>query len=405
MPMSFFSSRAKKQYELDFSGNNISALQTRNFFRDAIHLDLSHSRLKIISADAWSELESVDKIYLNDNLLTTIPFVVNLSNFSFTTLSLYNNPLSCACDHLWFKSMLLTVIDRLEHPNAMNCDSPKRLKGRIIFNVDDANFCNDTETSPEEIISKETNLNAVIIPIAVGFALAALILASLLISRNFRFKFYTKFGVHPFDLDECDAEEIDYDVFISYAHEDSIQAREILTYLEQNYCHVCFHQRDFIIGETIINNILDAVSKSKRVLCLISENFLASSWCMEEFHVALTHSVKLKRQRIIAILISQFKFPNTSDEECSSDNEHLAQEDNPGSFSSSFSSSSSSSSFHCDKRFLSLKNFTDRHTYIVLGSPDWKQRLLYAMPVQRLKIGPQGWAKHYVFQLFHNILI
>jgi len=60
------------------------------------------------------------------------------------------------------------------------------------------------------------------------------------------------------------------------------------------------------------------------VLCLISEKFLASDYCMEEFNIALTRSKKIKRQRIVIMMLSQFTFPERVGEVHDNDLRHSA---------------------------------------------------------------------------------
>jgi len=105
---------------------------------------------------------------------------------------------------------------------------------------------------------------------------------------------------------------------------------------------------------------------------------------MEEFHVALTYNVEIKHQRLIAVMSSQCQLLTDSDSEDTdvthtdvthTDVTHQLLEtgDAPA-----------SSSVQFDDRYMCLKTFTDRHTYIDLDSREWKERLMYAMPVKRL---------------------
>jgi len=356
----------QKVFVLDFSGNNISHLQPRDYFRHTAYLDLSNSQLINIADDAWLQLINVDKIYLHDNLLTTIPSVENISNFQFSVLSLYNNPLSCSCNQAWLKMSLNSVYDRLQIPSAILCHSPPRLKGRAIFTIKDEEFCN--EPTDTQIVNTISIISAVIAVV--------LFIAVFVIFRTFRVKVFSTLGVHFFDRDECEGEEMDYDVFLAFAHEDTVQARELLTFLQFNSCKVCFHQRDFKAGESIIDNIIQSIYKSKRVLCLISVDFLRSGYCIEEFDVALSRSIQLRRRRVIAIMSGQFHFPAKA-EECLSETEQTEEGivllDN----------ASSNRSASSRERFRSLESFLSRHTYIDCESGDWKQQLLYAMPVKR----------------------
>jgi len=364
--------KAKKVFVLNFSGNNISYLQPRDYFKHTSYLDLSNSQLLNITDNAWLQLSNVDQIYLHNNLLTTIPSVANISNFKFTVLSLHNNPLSCSCDQAWLKTYMNSVYDRLHNPLAILCHSPPRLKGRGIFTINDAEFCRDP------IVSSVDNNTQIVSTISIISVITAVVfVAVFILIRVFRVKVFSTLGYHLFDRDECEGEEMDYDVFLAFAHEDTVQAKKLLAVLELNSCKVCFHQRDFPPGETIMNNIIESIYKSKRVLCLISLNFLLSQYCMEEFDIALCNSIQLKRRRVIAIMSGQFHFPE-NDEECLNGTEEQMEERILLS-GQQFSDQSASSR----ERFLSLKNFISRHTYVDCESEDWKEQLLYGMPVKR----------------------
>ena len=94
---------------------------------------------------------------------------------------------------------------------------------------------------------------------------------------------YKYVKLHPFDRDECIGEDVDYDVFLACAGEDGALGYSILKLLEKSGCKVCYHKKDFIPGEHIIENIMQAVKRSKRTVCVLTGNFIKSGWCMEEF--------------------------------------------------------------------------------------------------------------------------
>ena len=197
-------------------------------------------------------MQQADKIYLHDNLLTTLPSAVTKINFFFSSLSLHNNPFNCSCDQAWLKGWLTTIRVRLVNSEMIICHTPPRLHGKIIWSVNESDFCYVPSPGPSDarIIA-----SAIVAPLLC-------IAAAILLLRIFRVQSYKRFRFHPFDRDECEGEEMTYDVFISHAHEDKELARELLEFLENNGCRVCFHQRDFIAGESVMENILEAVYKS-----------------------------------------------------------------------------------------------------------------------------------------------
>lgn len=49
---------------------------------------------------------------------------------------------------------------------------------------------------------------------------------------------------------------------------------------------LCLHQRDFSIGKSITENIVESMSKSKGCLIILSDDYLKSNWCNFEAQVA-----------------------------------------------------------------------------------------------------------------------
>ena len=80
-----------------------------------------------------------------------------------------------------------------------------------------------------------------------------------------------------------------YDVFISYAQEDSqFVHRHILPVLEETSPRVkaCVHERDFEPGEPVTQNIVSSIGKSRKFMIVLTESYVQSKWCMFEAHLA-----------------------------------------------------------------------------------------------------------------------
>ena len=81
----------------------------------------------------------------------------------------------------------------------------------------------------------------------------------------------------------------EFDAFVSYCHEDNEWVRqELQPRLED--CHplfrLCLHERDFVAGAAVADNISAAISTSRRMVLLLSRAFLRSHWCYMEFRQA-----------------------------------------------------------------------------------------------------------------------
>ena len=78
----------------------------------------------------------------------------------------------------------------------------------------------------------------------------------------------------------------EFDAFLSYCHEDSPWVREeLLPRLEdgQPRFRLCLHERDFVAGATVADNIIAAINTSRRMILILSNEFLRSHWCHLEF--------------------------------------------------------------------------------------------------------------------------
>jgi len=126
---------------------------------------------------------------------------------------------------------------------------------------------------------------------------------------------FARFNVHLFDVDECQDEEMIYDVFLTCAYEDREDGRRLLNWLEQGrpvedgVAHlmntggykVCYHERDFPPGALIFDTIQSAIVHSKRVVCLLTQNFMNSDYCMLEFRAAWDRNLKQRKHRLVVI--------------------------------------------------------------------------------------------------------
>jgi len=54
----------------------------------------------------------------------------------------------------------------------------------------------------------------------ISVTIAVAFVAMFILIRVFRVKVHSTFGVYFFDRDECDGIQMDYDVFLAFAHED-----------------------------------------------------------------------------------------------------------------------------------------------------------------------------------------
>lgn len=80
-----------------------------------------------------------------------------------------------------------------------------------------------------------------------------------------------------------------YDAFLAFSHKNLDLVKEYVERLEngRRQFRLCFYQRDWLIGESIPRAILQSIENSKRIILLMTKDFVNSSWGTFEFRTAI----------------------------------------------------------------------------------------------------------------------
>ena len=116
-----------------------------------------------------------------------------------------------------------------------------------------------------------------------------------------KFRLYSKLN------DEL--ENYKYNAFIAYHHDNYKWAGgPLLTFLEeQKKLTLCLHDRDFVPGLLIVDNIFESISQSRKQIFVISRSFLDSSWCNYELDLARIQMIRKNQEMLIVILLEKIK--------------------------------------------------------------------------------------------------
>ena len=257
------------RYKLDFSNNKLRRLEHRSYFVNTSILDVGNCSISIVDIDAWREFAEMKRlfvrpqVYLHNNKIESLPVEVTGINLTSGTISLNHNPWKCSCGNRWMIAWFKSLSSPFPNGGDVMCASPSRLKGRSIAESGDDDFCVDPAMRMLKI-SLSPTLSVVVVLLLSGFAVYRL-----------RGRLYRKWKFHPFDRDECAGEDMDYDVFLCCSSEDhSPNGLHVLQLLESNGYRVCYHLRDFLAGAAIADNMIEAIQRSKRTVCLLSTNFV-----------------------------------------------------------------------------------------------------------------------------------
>ena len=281
---------------LEMTSNKISILATNIFFNltSLKLLRLSNNLMRDFNVDIGHMLD-LDTLDLSHNELTTLKRTTINSidiigkkkpRFQFV---LAGNPLRCDCDNLDFIRWTAKSKNIVFNSDDF-CLSTKATNGRVnMTNI--AEFLVELESQCRSYI-------ALIICMVCLVVLTITIILCAIIHRyrwKLRYLYYIMksqyFGHRTLRRSNTE-KTYEYDAFISYADEDrNFAFHRMLENVENEGARLCFHNRDFIPGFDIAENITTAIHNSRKTVCVMSESFLKSYWCMYELNIARMETI------------------------------------------------------------------------------------------------------------------
>ena len=306
------------QMELHLQNNNIREIPPYPYLENVTALYLTHNKIERLNASTVERLQRLKIMFIDSNKLTALPR--NMENLTFTTLALHHNFFKCDCTTKWMKKWLRRQKLHIENIDNVLCNS-ENAQGKAIYTLPDEEFVCKEEKNDHSITKSKTNDKTfkIIAFTLTGFLL--LILVVFLLGYKYRGEVkvfvFTHFNWHPFDrIDDSDPNKI-YDAFISYSGSDYKWVLNTLRVRLENHdppFKLCIHDRDFLIGAPIQENILNSVDQSKRMLMVLSRNFVKSEWCLLEFRAAHRKVLEDRMNYLIIILFDDVDIAEVDDE-------------------------------------------------------------------------------------------
>ncbi|XP_061530691.1 LOW QUALITY PROTEIN: toll-like receptor 18 [Phycodurus eques] len=268
---------------LDLSSCNLDQLNV-TYFEKATNLReliLSDNKIKFIPSK-W-ESPSLHRLALDGNSFGLISKESFQHMPGLSHLRAGNNPYHCTCElHAFIEdTKTKKQINLTDWPANYKCYHPEPFLNTVI-----------SQYFPSEVAC---DVRLVIIISVV--TTAAVILFLMLICYIFDLPWYTKatyqiirakYRAHK-ELATGEAGPFAYHAFISYSHWDADWVREqLLPCLENNRnpYRLCIHERDFMPGRWIIDNIIENIESSHKIIFVLSRHFVNSEWCNYELYFA-----------------------------------------------------------------------------------------------------------------------
>ncbi|XP_076141834.1 toll-like receptor 4 [Alosa pseudoharengus] len=272
-------------------------------------LDITNCAIEDIPLTSFQDLHHLKHLILSGNKLTTMDFLTGpklkslhadnnhiagispniLQNLpaDLSVFDLSFNPIECSCTQTEFISWIINHQSVLKDPHLMSCKASS-MNSRVI------NF------DPTHCV----HIKRVIITVSILAAVIVLLLSALL----YKYQFYILYcfillrGYRMSRQQECS-----YDAFVIYSSKDEAWVLdELVENLEKGHppIQLCLHERDFQVGKSITSNIVDeGIMGSRKVIVVVSQHFLDSSWCQFEFELAQSWLVLRRNASIIIIIL------------------------------------------------------------------------------------------------------
>ena len=100
-----------------------------------------------------------------------------------------------------------------------------------------------------------------------------------------------------------------YDAFVAYNAADRawVMSQIVETLERKERYKLCLHERDFIPGEIIVDQITEKVNASRRFILVISNSFAKSQWCQFEVILAQNRLLEDGAEMLIPVLLEDIK--------------------------------------------------------------------------------------------------
>ncbi|XP_076328160.1 protein toll-like isoform X2 [Tachypleus tridentatus] len=274
--------------DLDFCGR--PQLQT---------LLLENNRITVVNNVSFPK--NLKRLSLARNDIESFP-LSTIEDLVLDNITLSDNPWLCLCKTLPFRNWLFSHRDVVSDINETYCSSSLEngpLRGNVLVSLTERDLC------PQKV--------AMYIVITIGILALLLGVSGVKIIYS-RYNMNIKIWMYTHHIctflscvkeDEIDEDKV-FDAFICYnTLDESLVLNNILPGLEEQepFYNLCIHERNFLAGSYIADNIVQAVKASRRIIVVLSENFVKSEWCRMEFKTAHLQVLEDRIHRLLVILL------------------------------------------------------------------------------------------------------
>ncbi|NXE44783.1 TLR1 protein, partial [Casuarius casuarius] len=306
--------------ELDLSFNQLTESVFECLPVNIKILDLQNNQIASVPKGI-AELKSLRELNLASNRLTDLPgcsafpalAALNIEANSILTpsadflqscqrvgeLQAGRNPFKCSCELRAFIRLEKQSGGKLSGwPEAYVCQYPEDLRGTQLkdFHLSELS-CNTT-------LLLVTALLLTLVLVAVVAFLCIYFDALWYVRMIWQWTQTKRRAWHSYPKEQENI--LQFHAFISYSERDSLWVKnELIPNLEkgEGCVQLCQHERNFVPGKSIVENIINCIEKSYKSIFVLSPNFVQSEWCHYELYFAHHKLFSENSNSLILILL------------------------------------------------------------------------------------------------------
>ncbi|XP_063404696.1 toll-like receptor 4 [Mytilus trossulus] len=293
---SFLSKNLRLQ-DINLSSNKMNSLPNGFFlhpFEQLSTVNMSHNNLTVFPKFHES-IKALKVIDLTFNSLTyfNAEQIERIQRLGEVDLFLRGNPFQCSCKTLQFLEWLGQT-NRLPDISDLTCvteTASRRFMSDIISNLKTFE------------ISCKTKFW---LPFAVSIT-SIIIFAIILTVVFFRYKYAVEYFLLRLKMKMQNYKELKqeytYDAFISHSHTDSEWVKQFHDRVNSMGFELCLDAKDFIVGNGIAENVMNAIDSSRKVIFIITHDFLKSTWGSYEMEMTRMHAFQKGREDMVIVVV------------------------------------------------------------------------------------------------------
>ncbi|KOB72878.1 18 wheeler [Operophtera brumata] len=328
----------KNMRSLYVNSSEVETIQNRTFagLSSLIKLHLGNNKLKHLNGYEFEHLTQLNELYLQDNFISHIAnstFITLHSlkllrldgnrlvdftvwslnnNLNLNALALGNNMWSCKCRYLqrltaYISDNVPKIID-ITDVWCWNTDRKTSQKKELNLN---GTICSDYYAGDSVIDNMlVSNYMPMMVTTLSGFMLIMLVILVIFIFRDtIRIWMYTSCGIRlfPFTGAFDDTDKL-YDAYVCYSPKDDDFVIQTLAAELENGSpsyHLCLHYRDIpqhnVAYMQCTLPLPEAAEASRRIVIVLTRNFIETEWSRFEFRQALHEIIKTRIYTLVLI--------------------------------------------------------------------------------------------------------